>query len=124
VNVIDLGDIDLACVRSENLDDWYLIERAEHDGTTELRRVGYGFALWTSARISDADVEGTGAEMLALADAIDAGEDESFSRCSVEFADGGVLFDSPRNSQQPARVSVASAKALAAKIRAAVEVPR
>jgi hypothetical protein len=117
---IDLGDIELACVGS---DDWYTIERAHHEGRMELRPTSYGMAFWSSARISDACVEGMGYEMLAIADAIDAGIDVEFRRCAVTFTPDGVLFESPRNSTRPARVSVTSAKALAAKIRAAVTAP-
>jgi len=116
---IDLGDIELACVKSVAIGNWYTIERAHHEGRTGIRRTSYGMVVWCSARISDACVEGPAHEMLAIADGIDAGCDVEFRRCSVTFVADGVLFESPRNSQRPARVSMASAKALAARIREA-----
>ncbi len=55
-----------------SFDDWYLIERAEHDGRVWLEPMGPGaMALCCSSRISDADVEGSREEMLAIAQAIE-----------------------------------------------------
>lgn len=111
----------LAIQKSEHMPDWYLIERAEHDGSMWIQPVSEGCARFmSSARFSDADVEGTGAEMLAIAKAIEARESEEFKRCAVEVLDDGVHFWSPRNSRENGVCSLAEADELAAAIRVAV----
>lgn len=107
--------IPLTLRKSNSLDDWYVIERLHHDGNEWLKPIPHGMAFCRSARFSDnADVEGTGAEMLAIASAIKQRKDESFKRCSVTFLeDGAVAFESPRNSEEPGIVTVADADALA-----------
>lgn len=107
-------------------DDWYTIERANHENKHDLRPLydtegkQIGSALWYSGRISDADVEGTGEEMQAIADAIENRASVGFKRCAVKFLGSGefFLFWSPRNSQEPAVVPVADADDLAREIRA------
>lgn len=98
--------------------DWWVIELAEHDGVEELRPTGPNSASWfSSARMSDADVEGTSAEMMAIAVAIELREYVGFKRCAVDASKEPVEFWSPRNSQRPGMVSRASAEALAKEIR-------
>lgn len=99
----------LTCRKSAHLDDWYVIERAEHDGKH-----------WCSSRFSDADVEGTGAEMLAIADAIERREYEAFKRCAVTFEGGNAHFWSPRNSHRDGITSMKFALLLAEEIRKVV----
>lgn len=100
------------------MDDWYCIERAEHDGREWLEKVGpNGFALRYSGRISDADVEGTGVEMLAIADAIEARSFVRFKRCAVDARKNPVEFESPRNSERAGTCSLAEADELAKEIR-------
>lgn len=108
-------DLPLTLRKSDSLDDWYVIERLQHDGAEWLKPTHYGMAFCRSARFSDnADVEGTGSEMLAIARAIKERKDVSFKRCSVAFLEGGcVAFESPRNSEEPGIVTVANADALA-----------
>jgi hypothetical protein len=89
--------------KSDALDDWYVIERAEHDGRSWLEPTQYGVAFQCSARISDADVEGYASEMLAIADAIEAGTVARFKRCAVDATSDVVRFWSPRNSMREAR---------------------
>lgn len=81
----------------------YIIERAEHDG---------------SARFSDADVEGSREEMLAIAEAIEKRGNAHFRRCAVTAVHEPVRFWSPRNSTEDGIVSYAEADALAQEIRA------
>jgi hypothetical protein len=102
----------------EDFGDWYIIERAKHDGRVWLEPTEYGASLRSSARISDADVEGTAADMLAIADAIEARGEYSAKRCSVDAVGADVLFCSPRNSTVDARVPRVVAAALAQEIRA------
>lgn len=113
-------DIECVCRKSEHLDDWYVVERAEHDGHEwyEETEPG-GFSLHLSSRISNADVEGSGSEMLAIADAIDAESDLRFYRCAVRVQHGRALLWSPRNSSQGKAgvISLACAKRLAQSIR-------
>src|SRR5690242_10090425 len=89
-------------LRKGGLPDWYCIEKADHANTSWMEPLGGGgMAFMTSGRISDADVEGTGEEMLAIADAIENRKDCDFKRCSVEFQGDCILFESPRKSTRP-----------------------
>lgn len=112
-------------VQSEATVDWYTIERVEHDGRKWLESTGPGsMALRYSGRISDADVEGTAEEMLAIAVAIEQHENVSFKRCAIGWAsDGTAELMSPRNSMRPARITADDAKHLAAEIRRVLGVP-
>lgn len=62
-----------------------------------------GEPLWcvlhdaTGGYVSDACVEGTGTEFLALAAALRREEDESFKRCAIEFCGNELTLWSPRN---------------------------
>lgn len=108
----------LTLVKCEGMDDWYTIERAEHDGREWLESTGPNTkSFMRSARISDACVEGYSSEMLALAEAIEKRECESFKRCAVDATSDRVEFWSPRNSQRPGIASWAEADELAALIR-------
>lgn len=116
---------ELVCKRSDELEDWFTIERAEHDGRTWMEPVDYGggikgSALMMSCRITDACVEGTGEEMLSLARAIDRGSGDNFKRCAVYPCEGGFALSSPRNSTYAAVVPADVALRLAASIRLAV----
>jgi hypothetical protein len=110
-----------------DIDNWYLIERHEEPWTSRswVERTTYGLAFMTSSRLSDADVEGTGEEMLAIAEAIESRTDLSFRRCAVKFGgDGAVYFSSPRNTTDEVEpVSCADADALAVLIREALSKP-
>jgi len=117
------NDVKLAVVKSEHMGDWWTIERAEHPNERWMKPTEYGAALMYSGRISDACVEGTAWEIIELAAAIENGHSESFKRCAVEKVEGGYLFSSPRNSQEPGFVPLARAKELAAEIRAKVTLP-
>jgi hypothetical protein len=105
---------DRLTLRKGFLDDWWIIERAEHDGREGITDGMY----WHSARISDADVEGGASEMLAIAEAIRARGNFSAKRCAVEVDGDRVAFRSPRNSQTDGIVSLAVADALADEILA------
>lgn len=117
-----MSDRQIVLVKSEGMGDWYCIEWAEHEHAIGLRPInidGYHtLGLWTSARVADADVEGTAAEMRGIADAIERGESAQFYRCAAIYdGDGCYLLSSPRNSLTPARISAEQACGLAASIR-------
>lgn len=103
--------------KSEWLDDWYLIVKAEHDGREWMERTGPNSSRFMcSERISDACVEGSEEEMLGIAQAIKLRERRSFGRCAVAFLSDGVHFWSPRNSSEDGVVSVEEADELADQI--------
>ena len=106
-------------VKSEWLDDWYLIEKAEHENKEWIEKTGDNcYSLRCSSRISDADVEGTSAEMLAIAGAIKKRGAVSFKRAAVNCMGDKVEFWSPRNSTTPGTVTLAEADELAKQIKA------
>ena len=118
-----MADRMLTLVKSDSLDNWYTIEWAEHDNREWLEPTEYGFRFMMSARPSDACIEGTAEEMLAIASAIELREQCVFRRCAVyPNGMGRVALDSPRNSSYPAVVSLAVADALVAAIRATLTV--
>lgn len=98
--------------------DWYVIERRDHDGKTWFEPTSYGMAFRTSARFSDADVEGDADNMLGIAAAIERREGFDAKRCAVAFDGDRVFFWSPRNSMTRGEVTLADADALAVEIRA------
>jgi len=115
----------LALRKSDALDDWYVIERADHDGREWMEpfKAGgvAGAALHCSSRIEPStDVEGTAAEMRAIAVAIRAGANVSFRRCAVAMAGPAVDLWSPRNSRTPGTVSYTDALDLADAIDSAL----
>lgn len=107
----------LTLKKSENIDDWYTIELAEHDNKYWEEPTKHGFRLMYSGRISDACVEGPASEMLAIAEAIETNNSISFKRCAVYMTASSAKFESPRNSKQPGIVSHMEAQELASEIR-------
>lgn len=104
-------------VKSDCLDDWFTIERAEHEHRQWFESTGpNSMQFMDSARISDACVEGTAVEMLAIAKAIEARGSVSFKRCEVRVVGDNAFFCSPRNSEEDAEVSLADADAFAAQV--------
>jgi hypothetical protein len=104
--------------KSDFTDDWYVIEKAEHDGRVWMEPIpGGGFALQTSSRFSDADVEGEASAMLAIADAIEKRTETSFTRCAVAVNGDTAEFWSPRNSTKHGFTSITEADELASLIR-------
>jgi hypothetical protein len=103
---------------SDGGSDWYTIERAEHAHQGDFERTAPNtLAYRWSGRISDADVEGTAAEMLDIAAAIKARKsDEPGRRCAVVVEARRVGFFSPRNSTDVGWVSYADALELAEQI--------
>lgn len=96
--------------KSNSLDDWYVVERAEHEGRTWLEPTGpNSMKLMNSARISDACVEGTAEEMRQIAKAIKARGSASFNRCAVHIDGERAYFRSPRNSTVDAEIPLADA---------------
>lgn len=116
----------LVCKASEVLEDWFVIERAEHDGSRTLvpgksDSVPH-YILQYAGRISDADVEGTGAEMLELAEAIERRSGYGAKRCAVEVdtEHNEVKLSSPRNSSYSGVISLDEADDLVKSIRQVV----
>lgn len=109
----------LVFLRSDGMDDWWSIERVEHDGREWMQPTAYGHSFMRSARVSDADVEGTREEMGEIADAIEARKSFHAKRCAVEVVGDSAQFWSPRNSQRRGSVSLAVADLLAKQIRGA-----
>lgn len=100
--------------KTVGMDDWYVIERAEHDGREWVEQIGpNSFSLCCSSRFSDADVEGHPEEMLAIAAGIQGRRYVSFKRCAVDARTEPVTFWSPRNSQKRGEVTYAEAADLA-----------
>lgn len=101
-------------------DDFYMIERAEHDGR-EWHKIHLdgGMALQRSARIDpNANVEGTGEQMLAIADGIERSVDVWFKRVAIRVREDLVGFYSPKNSGDVMGVtSLEHARDLARQIR-------
>lgn len=110
----------LALKKCDTLENWYIIEKAEHSGASQLIMDGpsSGF-LWCASRICDADIEGHRGEMLAIAEAIEQRKSVGFKRCAVDARDedGEVRFWSPRNSRMHGVVFIDDAMELAAQIR-------
>lgn len=101
-------------VKSDWLDDWYTIERAEHVGRVWIEPGDDGVChFMDSGRISDACVEGTASEMIEIAKAIKANHSASFKRCAVRVGEKFAYFYSPRNSQRDAEVPLEDAIAFA-----------
>lgn len=92
--------------KCSSMPDWYTIIRVEHDGKTWWSPTGpNSVRFMSSERLTpEADIEGSAAEMLAIAYAIKNREAVSFRRCAVHFEDDtdhdryGVHLYSPRNS--------------------------
>lgn len=112
--------IRLTLRKCESLGDWWVIERAEHDGREWMERSEPNMlAIHTSARFSDnADVEGTSEEMLEIAKAIKARDKFSAKRCAVDATDSEVYFSSPRNSAHDGTTTIEFADELADLIEA------
>ncbi len=136
-------------LRKCDSDDWFIIEKMETPGTRREWYESFSFQcgdsiingerFMHSARLSDADVEGTAREMLEIADAIHYRRDENFKRCAVEFrsvpldvfipkegyncdCEKLVYFFSPRNTNDPVSpVSLKEADDLAKLIRGTLE---
>ena len=105
--------------KSDSVADWYVIERDGVHGEPTLERRNGILQLIVPARISDADVEGTLAEMRSLALAIRERSEVQHKRCAVSVrANGVVAFCSPRNSMTEGIVSLAEADDLATQIEA------
>lgn len=109
----------LTVVLSEHIEDWWVIELANHAHTTEMRSLDTNtFYIWDSGRVSDENIEGTGNEMLTIALAILLKDDAQFRRCAIHtHSDGSVFLWSPRNSQVVTQVTAQVAYDLAKTIR-------
>jgi hypothetical protein len=109
------GDVKLR--KSEHMDDWYVIEKAEHEHTSHWDRVGpNAFSLSCSSRISDACVEGPLAHMAGIAKAVRYRGRYFERRCAVDATGREVLIWSPRNSTVIGSITHSAARGLAGQI--------
>ncbi len=100
-----------------SFDDWWVLERIEHDDRTWNEPTNYGSQYCMSRRLEKTtDVEGTKEEWIAIRKAILNKSGIDFTRCSVEHTKKGFLVESPRNSQEPILISDSSAIYLANEI--------
>ncbi len=105
--------------KSDWLEDWYTVERAQHESRQWLQPMGQnGFQFMYSGRISDACVEGTAEEMVALAQAIKARHWATFGRCAVRVEGERAYFSSPRNSTRDGEVPLTDADEFADQVLA------
>lgn len=106
--------------KCDALEDWFAIVRSEHDGREWMERIGPNSSrLMCSERLSpEACIEGSAAEMLAIAHAIKAERSEAFTRCAVRFENDGVHFWSPRNSRHDGVVTIDEANEFADQVLA------
>lgn len=97
--------------KSDWMDDWYTIVRAEHDGRDWMEQLGPNSARYMcSERLSpEACIEGTADEMLAIAVAIKCRGSVRFKRCSVRVEGNVAYFCSPKNSEHDAAIPLAEA---------------
>jgi hypothetical protein len=104
--------------RSEHLDDWFTLVRAEHDGRAWFEPTSPNSSRFMSSeRLSpEACIEGDSHEMRAVADAIQRRESVFFKRIAVHFESDGAHFCSPKNSEHDAIVTLEEADDLAAQI--------
>mgnify|MGYP000908259882 FL=1 len=110
----------IALSKSEYMDDWYAIVKAQPIVREWMERTTPNcYRFMASERLSpEACIEGTAEQMLALARAIQLREAVSFKRCAVHFEADGVHFSSPKNSERDAVVSVEDAEEFAAHVLA------
>lgn len=82
-------------------EDWFVIERYDHDGRVWHEEHQGGIRRMQSANLSpESTIDGSRREMLALAYAIMSGDMATavFKRCAVACVVDGVFFWSPKNS--------------------------
>jgi hypothetical protein len=112
----DPQDIDCVLVRSDDMPDWYTLERRHHDHVYSLVKTEYGNALAYSGRLGNACIEGHAHEWRMIANAIDRDESADFKRCAAIRTKDGYEFSSPRNSTATL-LTVECAQRIAAEIK-------
>lgn len=118
----DPGGTPLALSKPDANDNWYLIDRRDHDGREWWEPVEYGRKFCCAHRlVSDADVEGTAADMLGIANAIERRGQYHAKRCAVQVCGDLVEVYRPRGNYRRGVVTLADADALAAEIRATLK---
>ena len=112
----------LGIEKADCIDNWYVIYRVDVAPRIWFEKTGDNvLSLMDSTRISDADVEGTRIEMLALADAIVEKKRIEFHRCAIDATQEPIKLWSPRNSRKDGKCSHQDALDLANKIKAELE---
>lgn len=96
----------------EDMDDWYTIIRAEHDGREWIERISENHSAFRSSeRLADdgsACIEGSSYEMLNVASAIERKIAAYFKRIAVAYSEknNGFYFWSPKNSKEKVLISL------------------
>ena len=97
-------------IRPSSIDNWWVLERLEHDNKIWQESTEYGSRFCTSGRLEKTtDIEGESEQWKEMAEAIKKGTEYSARRCSVKCLSYGVELESPRNSSEPTLVSWDSA---------------
>lgn len=116
--------IGLTLQKSDALEDWYIIERADVAPREWIEKDrGGNMHYRTNVRLSDADIEGTAGEMDRIMFAIEERSYASFRRCAVDARQEPVKLWSPRNSTKIGEIDYTSADHLAREIRRVLELP-
>lgn len=102
----------------EDMDDWYTIIRAEHEGREWIVKISANCSAYrNSERLDDkgkACIEGNGSEMLSVASAIERKSAVCFKRVAVSYSkeNNGFFFWSPKNSEIPVLIPLEDAEDL------------
>lgn len=102
----------------EDMDDWYTIIRAEHEGKEWIEKISeYHSVYRNSERLDDkgqASIEGCGEHIVGVAIAIKNKSAVIFKRIAVAYSaiNYGFYFWSPKNSERKVLISVEDAEDL------------
>lgn len=107
-----------ALTMRESMDEWYVIEWAQHENREWFEPTEWGSMFMTSSRISKADIEGPAEHMLGIARAILEDEEAHYKRCYVKVDVDRCYMRSPRNDEEDGVVHIEDARDLARHILA------
>lgn len=111
-------DVDLRIVIHADMDGWWTIERAEHDGRVWTEG-GSTTALCASKRIEKTtSIEGADYELLRMIASVKTWTSDSCKRWAIETDGDTALVWSPRNSETSTRVTRRALEAMVAEYEA------
>lgn len=102
----------------EDMDDWYTIIRAEHEGKEWIEKISENCSAYRNSERLDgkgqASIEGTRDHILGIAIAIQEKSAVSFKRIAVSYSkeNNGFFFWSPKNSEIPVLIPLEDAENL------------
>ncbi len=102
----------------EDMDDWYTIIRAEHEGREWIEKISENHSSYrNSERLDDngsACIEGTSEHMLEISEAIKNKSASYFKRVAVAYSEknNGFYFWSPKNSKEKVLIPLEDAEDL------------